>query len=157
MIYRVCKSFEVETGHMLMKHEGRCRHPHGHSRRIEVVIACETLDGSDMVCDFAAIKAAVRAIIDRFDHALAVNSRDPAARALRESGSAGERLVEFEDQDPTTEVLARHIYEELAGVLAAGGDLYGENGRTHRLRPELRLERIRVTETSSTWAEYGRT
>lgn len=155
MIYRVCKSFEIESGHMLMKHPGRCRYPHGHSRRIEVVIAAETLDRSDMVCDFALIKTAVRAIVDRFDHALAVNSNDPAAKVLRE-GSLGERIVEFPDRDPTTEVLAQHIYEQLAAVLAAGGELPGEHGIAHRPRPELRLERIRVSETSSTWAEYGR-
>ena len=156
MIYRVSKSFEIESGHMLSKHPGRCRYPHGHSRRVEVVIASETLDNLDMVCDFAAVKAAVRGIVDRFDHALAVNSKDPILPALRSAGTATERLVEFTDLDPTTEVLARHIYEELAGVLGAGRDLPGDQGRTHRLRPELRLERVRVTETSSTWAEYGR-
>jgi len=156
MMYRVCKTFEIESGHMLMKHPGHCRHPHGHSRRVEIIIASETLDDSDMVCDFAAIKAAVRTVVERFDHALAVNSRDPAARALRESGLAGERLVEFTDQDPTTEVLARHIYESVAATIEAGRDLPGECGRVHRFRPEARLERVRVTETSSTWAEYGR-
>lgn len=156
MLYRVCKSFEIESGHMLSKHAGRCRHPHGHSRRVEIVVASESLNECDMVCDFAAIKAASRALMDRLDHALAVNSEDPAAGALRESGSAGERLVEFAGQDPTTEVLARHIYEHVAAIIEAGRDLPGEHGAVHALRPGLRLERVRVTETSSSWAEFGR-
>ena len=52
MRYRVCKSFHIESGHMLSKHPGLCRFPHGHSRRVDVVLGAETLDSSGMVCDF---------------------------------------------------------------------------------------------------------
>ena len=44
MRYRICKSFEIESGHMLSKHPGRCRFPHGHSRRVDVVLSAEDLD-----------------------------------------------------------------------------------------------------------------
>ncbi|MEO1511971.1 MAG: 6-carboxytetrahydropterin synthase, partial [Planctomycetota bacterium] len=91
MRYTVCKSFEVESGHMLSKHPGRCRYPHGHSRRVDVVISSEVLDENDMVCDFKAVKLAVGAFVDRFDHALVVNSEDPELVRLRE-GPAGGRL-----------------------------------------------------------------
>lgn len=159
MKYRICKSFEVESGHMLSKHPGRCRLPHGHSRRIDLVLSSETLDANDMVCDFKALKLAVTAFIESFDHALAVNSADPEAARLRES-DLGARLLEFEAEDPTTEVMARRIYEHVAGVLAAAGEgprgVYrDEDGHEYRLRPGVSLERVRVTETSSSWAEYG--
>lgn len=149
MKYRVCKVFEVESGHMLSKHPGRCRFAHGHSRRIEVVVSSETLDANDMVCDFKALKLAVHAIADRLDHAMALNSADS-----RKSHFEGGRVVLFDGQDPTTEVIAKHLYDELAALVRAGGEFQAE-GVTYRLPISLQVERIRVGETSSTWAEYG--
>ena len=163
MRYRICKSFEVESGHMLSKHPGRCRLPHGHTRRIDLVLSSETLDESDMVCDFKALKLAVAEYLDAFDHALAVNAHDPEVGALRSSVLGG-RLIEFDGEDPTTEVMARRIFEHVAGVLARAGRGPGdpagafrdELGHAYALREGVTLERVRVTETSSSWAEYGR-
>lgn len=152
MTYRICKSFEVESGHMLFKHPGRCRYPHGHSRRIDIVVAADSLDENDMVCDFKALKLALAEFIDRLDHALAVNSDDPMARGLGEV--PGSRIVVFEGTDPTTEVLAKSIYDYLRARIAAGEE-YVEDGSGYLLRRDLRVERVRVGETSSSWAEYG--
>ncbi len=153
MVYRVCKSFEVESGHMLSKHPGRCRFPHGHSRRIDLVIASERLDERDMVCDFKALKLAVAAELDRYDHALALNSKDPVLAQLCETNRT--RVVVFEDQDPTTEALAKRIYDFVAGEIARGSSYEDEHGNSFGLSGDLTLERVRVTETSSSWAEYG--
>jgi hypothetical protein len=57
--YRICKAFRVENAHMLSKHPEKCKFPHGHSRRVEVVLSAETLDAADMVCDFKAVKLAI--------------------------------------------------------------------------------------------------
>lgn len=153
MVYRVCKVFEVESGHMLHKHPGRCRFPHGHSRRVEVVVSSATLDQNDMVCDFKALKLAVRTCVERFDHALAINSLDPIRDIL---GPWGQRVVLFDGQDPTTEVIARFIFEYVEKQVASGKDFTDPEGGVYRLPSGLRVERVRVTETSSTWAEYGR-
>lgn len=155
MPFRVCKSFEIESGHMLSKHPGRCRFPHGHSRTIEVVLVSQELDENDMVCDFKALKLALHAIADRFDHALIVNSKDPILSALSEHPGLRERVVIFQGKDPTTEVLAKHIYEELATLIAIEREFKGSDGLVYRLPNRLRLERVRVSETSSTWAEYA--
>jgi len=152
MLYRVCKSFEVESGHMLSKHPGRCRFPHGHSRRVDLVLSCETLDERDMVCDFKAVKLAVSEFLDSFDHAMAVNSQDPNLPALKE---ADQRVVVFEGVDPTTEVMAERIYRFLETRIAAGGTYVDDAGLEFSLRPGVTLERVRVTETSSSWAEFG--
>ncbi len=151
MIFRVCKTFEVESGHMLHKHPGKCRFPHGHSRRVEMVVASPTLDANDMVCDFKALKLAVSDCIDRLDHAMAVNSKDPSLPGLL---ATKDRIVVFEDQDPTTEVLAKYIYEEVCRRV--GKDFVGDDGVTYRLPASLVIERVRVSETSTTWAEYAR-
>ncbi|MEM7623184.1 MAG: 6-carboxytetrahydropterin synthase [Planctomycetota bacterium] len=169
MRYRVCKSFEVETGHMLSKHPGRCRFPHGHSRRIDIVISAETLDGMDMVCDFKALKLAVADYIDSYDHAMAINAADPSVETLRTASRTNgspeldadgarddeNRLIILEGEDPTTEVLARRIFQHVSSVVAGGGSFTDDRGNIFTLRTGLTLERVRVTETSSSWAEYG--
>jgi len=153
MIYRVCKSFEIESGHMLSKHPGRCRLPHGHSRRIDIVIASEKLDGNDMVCDFKALKLAVEDYLDQYDHALMVNGNDPFIETLPEQYRA--RLIVLDNEDPTTEVLARRIYEYVSAQIKAGGSYTDPSGNRFTLPTHLVLERLRVSETSTSWAEYG--
>ncbi len=152
MVYRVCKVFEVESGHMLSKHPDRCRFPHGHTRRIEVVVSAPTLDANDMVCDFKALKVAVAEFIDTFDHAMAINSEDKARAALE---AIGDRLVVFENTDPTTEVLAKHIFEYVKASIGSGRTFADRSGFSYRFPPGLKLERVRVGETSTTWAEYA--
>jgi 6-pyruvoyltetrahydropterin/6-carboxytetrahydropterin synthase len=120
---------------------------------VEIVLASPELDGNDMVCDFAAVKMAVRECLDRLDHAMAVNSADPR---LAELGSVRERLVVFEGKDPTTEVLARHIHDYLVGEIAAGREYVTARGHGYRIPAHVVVERVRVGETSSSWAEYGR-
>lgn len=158
MTYRVCVAFEVESGHMLSKHPGKCRFPHGHSRRVEVVLASEALDANDMVCDFKAIKLGVGEFINSFDHAMAINSRD-AMTPVFEGRFEGQRLVVFQDQDPTTEVLARRIYDHLKAEIAQGRTyaLTDRQGAvySYAMPTGLQVERVRVSETSTTWAEYG--
>src|ERR1019366_3823108 len=44
MPFRIAKSFTVESGHLLTKHPGACRFPHGHSRTIEIVVASDALN-----------------------------------------------------------------------------------------------------------------
>jgi hypothetical protein len=49
--------------------------------------------------------------------------------------------------------MARLIYEELAGKI--GQSFTAKDGNVYRLPAGLTVERVRVTETSSSWAEYG--
>lgn len=144
MIYRVCKSFAIENGHLLSKHPGKCRFPHGHSRRIDVVVAAGGLDAHDMVCDFAALKAALQDFLAGWDHALCLNTDDPAFAEFR--ARYGDRVVPFDRRDPTSEVMAHAVFEELQRRLAA--DPPG-------IQPGVRVVRVRVTETGGSWAEYS--
>jgi 6-pyruvoyltetrahydropterin/6-carboxytetrahydropterin synthase len=148
-MYRICKTLEIENGHMLARHPDACRFPHGHSRRVEIVIEAESLDDGGMVCDFKAVKDAALACLEPFDHALCVNTADPMYATLKDA--YGERVIGFLDKDPTTEVLAKTFFDAVAGALRAAGA-----GRDERfpVRESLRLVRVRVWETSSSWAEY---
>lgn len=139
MPFRIAKSFTVESGHLLTKHSGACRFPHGHSRTIEIVVASDTLDAHDMVLDFKTLKTSAAHLIERFDHTFVLNTADPRFPELR--SAYGDRIVSFENTDPTTEVIARELFLTLRQRLAT-------------VAPHVRLERLRVTETATSWAEY---
>jgi 6-pyruvoyltetrahydropterin/6-carboxytetrahydropterin synthase len=139
---------------MLSKHPERCRFPHGHTRVVEVVISAETLDENDMVVDFKALKLAVADYIERYDHAMALNSADPLREAM-ERVHPGSVIV-FEGQDPTTEVIAKDIFDHVACVLKDGFVGQTAAGLTYSIPAgRATLERVRVGETPSSWAEYG--
>lgn len=149
--FRIAKTFEVEYGHRLSKHPEKCRFPHGHSLRIEVVARGRELDGNDMVCDYKALKMLVVDVVERLDHAMALNSADPQLPGL---AAIGDRVLLFDDADPTTEVLARWLYQQIAERLAADGTVRTPSGATYEIPKGLALERVRVWETSSSWGEY---
>ncbi|NOT02762.1 MAG: 6-carboxytetrahydropterin synthase [Phycisphaerales bacterium] len=137
---------------MLSKHPERCRFPHGHSRRIELVLVCPTLDAGDMVCDFKWVKLAVADYLDAFDHALCVNKDDPYLERIDRDK---ERIIVFEEGDPTTELLAKRVFGHLSACIRRGEAFETPEGVTYRIRPEVRVERVRVGETPSSWAEYS--
>jgi 6-pyruvoyltetrahydropterin/6-carboxytetrahydropterin synthase len=150
MPYRICKTFDIESGHILSKHPDNCRFPHGHSRRVEVVLESDELDRNDMVCDLKLIKIAVARAVECFDHALCLNTADPHYAALKKA--YGERVVDFRDTDPTSEVLAKSIYDLLRDSLAA----YAANpGERFPLSDAVRVVKVRISETSTSWAEYS--
>jgi len=149
--FRIAKTFEVEYGHRLSKHPEKCRFPHGHSLRIEVVVRGRQLNDNDMVCDYKALKMLVVDVVDRLDHAMALNSKDPELDGL---AAIGDRVLLFDNCDPTTEVLARWIFDQLAGRLAADGSVRSSSGTNYEIPESLELERVRVWETRSSWGEY---
>ena len=152
MPYRICKVFEIESGHMLFKHPSLCRFPHGHSRRVEVVISSSRLDAMDMVCDFKTIKLALREYMKKFDHAMVVNSDDPIARSL---DPVGERVIALPSTDPTTEVLAKLFFDYLRDQMVSGRTWSDERGNEYRFPPGVTLERVRVWDTSTSWGEFS--
>jgi 6-pyruvoyltetrahydropterin/6-carboxytetrahydropterin synthase len=142
MPFRICKVFSVENGHILSKHPGKCRFPHGHSRRIEVVVEAGELDANDMVCDFKQVGALIGEFIETFDHAMCLNTADAHFSLYRD---AYERVVPFENQDPTSELMARLVFKKMQSALETAPD---------SLRRRVRVRRIRMHETATSWAEY---
>lgn len=150
MPFRICKTLEIENGHMLTHHPDKCRFPHGHSRKVEIVLEADGLDENGMVCDFKIVKEAIGDFLDTYDHALCVNTADPMFETLR--AAYGDRVIGFPDTEPTTEVLAKTFFDAVVLALRdyAGGDDPG-----YPLRDSVRVVRLRVWETSSSWAEYS--
>jgi len=150
MPYRICKILELESGHMLSKHPDNCRCPHGHSRQVEIVLEADDLDGNEMVCDFKAVSVALDSFLKSFDHAMCINTDDPMYATFRET--YGDRVIGFEGEDPTTEVVAKYFYNAVRTALADAGR---EQELRYPVRESVRLKRVRVWETSRTWAEYA--
>jgi 6-pyruvoyltetrahydropterin/6-carboxytetrahydropterin synthase len=149
MPFRICKTFEIESGHLLSKHPGNCRFPHGHSRTVEVVLAADRLDPNDMVCDFQAVKTAIGGFLESWDHALCLNTADPDFEFYRRT--YGDRIIAFAGTDPTSEVMARTIFQELQRKLAAAAS---PAAGARRVPPGVKVVRVRVRETRTSWAEY---
>jgi 6-pyruvoyltetrahydropterin/6-carboxytetrahydropterin synthase len=150
MPYRICKSIEVENGHMLSKHPDKCQFPHGHTRKVEIVMESAELDENEMVCDFKIIKTALGDWLDTFDHAMCMNTDDPAYADFK--ARYGDRVIGFEHQDPTTELMAKTIFDHATLALR---DYSASPGVRYPLRPDVRLISVRVWETSSSWAEFS--
>ena len=83
MPFRICKTIDIENGHMLSKHPDKCQFPHGHTRKVEFVLEADDLDQNEMVCDFKIVKQAVEDYLDTLDHAMCMNTDDPPTRSLR--------------------------------------------------------------------------
>ena len=150
MAFRVCKTFEIENGHMLSKHPDKCRFPHGHTRKVECILSADTLDSNQMVCDFKVVKGLIGDFLETYDHALCMNTDDPQYAHFKQV--YGDRVIGFPHLDPTTELLAQTIFEHLRASLA---DYVAGPPSSYPVRPSVRLETVRVWETSSSWAEYG--
>ncbi len=146
MPFRICKTFEIESGHILSKNSDHCQYPHGHSRTVEVVLVADRLDANDMVCDFRAVKEALRDFLNSWDHALCLNTDDPNFAFFERT--YGARIIPFRRIDPTTEVMAQTVHGQLKRRLAEA------TGGAYPIPPDVRIERVRVTETRSSWAEY---
>ena len=149
--FRIAKVFEVEYGHRLSKHPEKCRFPHGHSLRIEVVVRGRELNDHDMVCDYKALKMIVTDVVQQLDHAMALNSSDPHLEGLK---AIDDRVLIFDDCDPTTEIVVRWVFEQIAERLAADGNVKSPSGASYEIPAGLKLERVRVWETSTSWGEY---
>jgi len=135
---------------MLSKHPDVCKFPHGHSRKVEFVIEADALNAHEMVCDFKVLREAVGEYLKSFDHALCMNTRDPNFPQLK--AAFGDMVIAFENQDPTTELIAKTIFDVAKKRLAD----YAKNPQAHYpIGQTVRLVSVKVWETSSSWAEYA--
>ena len=86
------------ASHILHGHEGKCKTLHGHTWKVEAVIKSDRLDGVGRVVDFAVIKEKLNSFLETIDH---VHLND---------------LPAFKDINPTTENLAKYIFEGFSKV-----------------------------------------
>ena len=91
---------EFSAAHQLRGYEGACENFHGHNWKVEVVVRGSRLNEIGILLDFKELKKALKEIISELDH-----------RHLNEHPA-------FKDRNPSSENLARFIFERLEERLA---------------------------------------
>ena len=100
--YRLTVRLEFSAAHQLRHYQGKCEALHGHNFGVEVVVEGRQTDAkTGMLLDFGILKAETREVLAGLDH---MHLND---------------LPAFAQQNPSSEHLARYIYQQLAGRLAA--------------------------------------
>jgi 6-pyruvoyltetrahydropterin/6-carboxytetrahydropterin synthase len=109
----------IAAAHFIPGHKGMCKNLHGHTWKIEVVLTSEKLNEIGMVADFIDIKAKLKDFLRVVDH-VCLND-----------------LPYFKEHLPTTENLAKYIYQNFSKLVAP-----------------LKLKRVQVWESDAASIVY---
>ncbi len=139
------KLFKFENAHIVRDcTTQRCsENIHGHSYKIEVLLESNYLDDGQMVYDFGLTKLYIKELIDSFDHAITLWSKDDT-NYLEAMKTYSNRWVEL-PVSPSAEQFSRVIYLMVERVLACTDMQNGER--------EVTLHSIIVHETDTGYAQ----
>ncbi|MDR1745602.1 MAG: 6-carboxytetrahydropterin synthase QueD [Planctomycetota bacterium] len=93
---------DFASAHQLRGYKGKCENLHGHNWRVRVRVRGGNLDALGMVMDFGDLKKRLKRGMDALDH-----------KFLNETAP-------FDEINPTSENLARHLYEDMGKDLPPG-------------------------------------
>lgn len=120
-MYELTVKASFSAAHSLRDYDGPCSNVHGHNWIVEVVACGEKLQPNGMLMDFGDIKKAVSAVLSPLDH---TNLND---------------VQPFDRVNPTSENLARWIYEQVGERVNA---------------PGRKVVRVNVREAETSCASY---
>ena len=120
-VYEIKILTQFSAAHRLENFYGKCEALHGHNWKVEVCLMGDRLDEAGLLQDFGVVKARTREVMEELDH-----------KYLNE-------LPAFSRQNPSSENLARHLYERLGAVLNRAG---------------VRVSRVSVWESDTSCASY---
>ncbi len=131
------RKLEIDCGHRLLKHEGKCRNVHGHRYVFEVTVGAHALDDVGRVIDFSLIKSVVGGWLDEhLDHGFIAEQGDPIIEWLE----ANDQKHLIFDVPPTIENLTMFVFR-IAGTLL--------------LPHGVEVKHVRGYETPNCWSDYG--
>ena len=139
------KLFKFENAHIVRGCSSeRCRASvHGHSYKIEVLFESDYLDHGQMVYDFGLMKQGMKALIDSFDHSIALWSGDDQ-QYIADMKRHSQRWVEL-PVSPSAEQFSRIIFVMIDKLLGCTQSINGER--------EVKLNSIIVHETDTGYAQ----
>jgi 6-pyruvoyltetrahydropterin/6-carboxytetrahydropterin synthase len=120
-MYEVKIITQFSAAHRLENFYGKCEALHGHNWKVEVFLVGDRLDEAGLLMDFGLLKAQSRQLLEEFDH-----------KYLNE-------LPAFQAQNPSSENLARFLFERLGAALNRDG---------------LKVRRVSVWESDTSCASY---
>jgi 6-pyruvoyltetrahydropterin/6-carboxytetrahydropterin synthase len=120
-MYELKINTQFAAAHRLENFNGKCEALHGHNWKVEVFLGGAELDGSGLLLDFGVVKARTREVLEEIDH-----------KYLNE-------LEAFRDQNPSSENLARYLFDRLRVALN---------------RDRVKVLRVNVWESDTSCASY---
>lgn len=121
-MYRLTVHTHFAAAHNLIHYQGDCENLHGHNWKVEVTVAARELDKAGLGIDFKILKRETKKVLDLLDH-----------KYLNE-------ILPFDALSPSSENIARFLFEKLAAVLDDGN---------------VRVEKITVWESEYACAAYS--
>ncbi len=122
MSYTVTIETEFSAAHIIRGYNGPCSELHGHNWKATVEAMTEGLDNIGMSVDFYVLQKKTEDIVAKFDHHN-INGIPPFDKEL----------------NPTSENIARYIYQELKKTLPA----------------DVKLSFVAISETGQYTAKYS--
>jgi 6-pyruvoyltetrahydropterin/6-carboxytetrahydropterin synthase len=120
-MYEVKIVTQFAAAHRLENFHGKCEALHGHNWKVEVFLVGQTLDRAGLLLDFGVVKARTKEVLEEVDH-----------QYLNE-------LPAFRDRNPSSENLARYLYERLEAIFNQDG---------------VKVHRVNVWESDTSCASY---
>lgn len=99
-MYKLNVISSFSSAHKLDGYEGMCKNLHGHNWKVRICVMCGTLDAIGMAMDFGIIKTKLNEVLSELDH-----------QYLND-------LPAFKELNPTSENLARYVFEEMGKKLS---------------------------------------
>jgi len=121
-MYTVTIETEFSAAHIIRGYEGPCSKLHGHNWKVTVEAKTDILDNIGMSIDFYVLQKKTEDIVEKFDHH-DINSIPPFDKEL----------------NPTSENIARYIYQELKKALPS----------------KVNLSFVAISETAQYTAKYS--
>lgn len=107
-IHKAHRYHDISCGHRVYRHEGKCRHLHGHNYRVHFTCEAENLDSVGRVIDFSEIKNRLCMWLeDNWDHHFLIWEEDPIAGML----SLADGTIVFVPFNPTAENIAQYLVD----------------------------------------------
>ena len=139
------KLFKFENAHIVRGCSSiKCKQSlHGHSYKVELLFESNFLDNGQMVFDFGLMKQNIKALVESFDHGVALwNADDKAYVSDMKKHSA--RWVEL-PVSPSAEQFCRVIFVMIDNLLKLTTTVNGEK--------EVSLQSVIVHETETGYAQ----
>ncbi|MCM8763080.1 MAG: 6-carboxytetrahydropterin synthase QueD [Candidatus Omnitrophica bacterium] len=110
------------AAHNLRAYRGKCEELHGHNWKVEACVSSANLDKAGMVLDFKYLRFKLNKVLEKLDH-----------KYLN-------RIAYFKKNNPTSENIARYIYDNLHTAF--------------KNNPHLNLNSVTVWESDNSSATY---